>query len=188
MRPPARPRRRIVLSVTVTAALGTLALTAWLLRPTPNHSQAIPYTPQTRARTYTAYTACLLTDQGGTTSAPAAAVWTGMQAASNTTHAQISFLTMQGPDTPANAEVYINTLALRGCSLILAVGQAPTQGARDRASAFPGLLFMILAAPAATTASGQAPNLTSVAAADPAAIRAETQNQVARAANQVTTR
>jgi hypothetical protein len=111
-----------------------------------------------------------------------------MQAASNTTHAQISFLAMQGSGTPANADVYINTLALRGCSLILAVGQAPAQGARDRAPAFPGLRFITLNPPATTTAPSPQANLTSLTAADPAAIRAETQNQVARAANQGATR
>lgn len=103
------------------------------------------YRPAVRGRAYADYTACLLTDATGVTGTTAAPVWAGMRAASQATTAQISYLTIQGPDTAANADLYVNTLALRGCRVIVATGALPARGVADRASAYPHLRFITVA-------------------------------------------
>lgn len=120
------------------AAVCILGLLVYLLisaRP------ARAYEPQQRARAYTAYSACLLTDEAGVSAPSAAAVWAGMQAASSATHEKVSYLTMAGPDTEANAQTYIDTLALRGCDLVLGTGRLPDTAIAARAGAYPKLEF-----------------------------------------------
>jgi hypothetical protein len=144
----ARPRHSAGAALLVLAMIAGIAYLAW---PTTHHG----YQPATRTRTYTSYTACLLTDATGITGT-AAPVWAGMQAASHSTHEQVSYLTMQGADTAANADTYINTLALRGCDTILAAGTLPDQGVTDRAGAYPKLRFITIAASATVGTAGAA--------------------------------
>ena len=145
------PRRGAGAGVLLLAMIAGIVYLVW---PAPSHG----YQPADRTRTYTDYTACLLTDSTGITGT-AAPVWTGMQAASRTTREQVSYLTMQGDDTAANADTYINTLALRGCDIIVAAGVLPDQGVADRAGAYPKLRFITVAAaasagPSATASTG----------------------------------
>jgi basic membrane lipoprotein Med (substrate-binding protein (PBP1-ABC) superfamily) len=137
------PRRAAGAGLLILAVIAGIVYLAW---PTPYHG----YQPAVRTRAYTNSTACLLTDATGITGT-AAPVWAGMQAASRTNHEQVSYLTMQGADTAANADTYINTLALRGCDTILAAGTLPDQGITDRAGAYPKLHFITIATPAANT-------------------------------------
>lgn len=157
-------RYRIALGVTVGAAtVAALCVAAW-----PTHSATpAPYTPPVRARVYTDYTACLLTGPSGIADARAAQVWSGMEAASSTTRDQVSYLQLQGPQTAGSADAYINTLALRGCSLILTIGQIPGQGAADRAKDLPRDHFITVAGPTSTAA-----NITAVAATSPTDVTA----------------
>jgi hypothetical protein len=147
---PSQSRGRWFIAGAVAVLVVVIAITvaAWP-RNTPATKIALP---PTRARTFTSFSACLLTGPKGLQDSIAAPVWTALRADSTATHAQISYLTMLGPDTTAQAEAYINTLALRGCTAILAAGPAPAQGAIERAAAWPGShIFAIdpgLAAPA----------------------------------------
>jgi hypothetical protein len=122
-------------------AMSLIGAVAYLTWPRPGYGPR----PAARGRVYASYTACLLTDATGVTGTTAAPVWAGMQAASQATAAQISYLTIQGPDTAANAGRYVSTLALRGCRVIVATGALPAAGVADRANAYPDLRFIIVA-------------------------------------------
>jgi basic membrane lipoprotein Med (substrate-binding protein (PBP1-ABC) superfamily) len=164
--------------ISLGALIGTvaIALTALALRPHHHQTHAV-YTPPVRARVYTAFTACLLTSPTGIADTRSAPVWAGMEAASTSTRAQISYLEIQGPQTAANADAYVNTLALQGCSLILTVGQAAGQGADDRAKALPHSRFITIGGPASA-----ATNITAVTATSPTAVTAAVKALIATSA------
>jgi basic membrane lipoprotein Med (substrate-binding protein (PBP1-ABC) superfamily) len=150
------PRRSTGAALLVLCVIAAIVYLVW---PTPDHGRQ----PAVRARTYTNHTACLLTDATGITGT-AAPVWTGMQDASGITDEKVSYLTMRGADTAANADTYINTLALRGCDIILADGASPDQGITDRAAAYPKLRFIAIAGPttATPTPTPNLPNVTTI--------------------------
>lgn len=152
------------------ALVAAAALISFLLWPNPPGAVRIQ-SPATRARAYSAYTACLLTGPKGLADPAAAPVWTGLREASAATSAQISYLTILGADTTANAEIYINTLALRGCSTILAAGAIPADGALKTAAAWPG--HRIIAIEPADSAAKPPANLTVLDQATPAALTAQ---------------
>lgn len=164
------------------AAIGVvlgLALVAVLTLTTSTHHQrTVPavYSPPVRARVYTSFTACLLTGPDGVADGKAAPVWAGMQAASASTHAMASYLALQGAQTTANAEAYIDALSMRGCSLILTSGALPGEGAVARAAALPNSRFITVGAPA-----GKAANITAVTATIPAVVTRTVANLVAAA-------
>lgn len=174
----------------VLLVLCVIAGIVYLVWPTPSQGNQ----PAVGTSAYTNYTACLLTDSTGITGA-AAPVWAGMQGASRITHEKVSYLTLQGADTAGNAGIYINTLALRGCNIILAAGALPDQGVADRAAAYPKLRFIAITGPAAASATGTtattgspAPtptaspaNVTTIAETVPAAISAAVQTALVRA-------
>ena len=151
-KPLPRPGKRAAITGSVVVACivaATVALTRPSSQPAPGH-----VVPAARAQAYSAYTACLLTGGDGLADPVAGPVWAGMQATSNTTHAQVSYLAMLGPASTHNADAYINTLALRGCSIVLAAGSVPAEGAIERAAAWPHLT--VVAVVPATGAHGQA--------------------------------
>jgi basic membrane lipoprotein Med (substrate-binding protein (PBP1-ABC) superfamily) len=82
----------------------------------------------TAASQYTASVACLLTDSHGISAAPASTVWAGMEDAARATHAKATYLTVNGPDTAANAIPYASSLIEEHCNVVLAVG-TPQAGA-----------------------------------------------------------
>ena len=123
----------------VVAALG-IGLGVFLTHPS-HPARALP---PTRARVYTAFDACLLTDAAGVGSAQAAPVWSGMQAASLQSSGKVSFLSVYGPDTAANAVPYVNTLVQRQCNLVLAVGPSQVAAAREQAAVFPKVQFVVV--------------------------------------------
>ncbi|MER5791658.1 hypothetical protein [Streptomyces sp. NPDC001980] len=98
--------------------------------------------PTPRARQYTSFAACLLTDANGITGAQAAPVWAGMQDASLATHAKASYLAVAGPETEANAQAYANTLIQQRCDLVLAVGKGPASAVRKLAPSSPESRFI----------------------------------------------
>lgn len=104
-----------------------------------------------------------------------------MEAASSSTRAQVSYLAMQGPDTAVNAETYINTMAMRGCSVIIAAGPVPAQAAGVQAAAWPARRLVAIPALSSTGAGTGAAsaeptpasaNLTALTAPDAKALTA----------------
>lgn len=124
-----------VIGLAVLASLVSLVILQ-LQSPPP------PYHPAARSRQYADYTACLLTDENGISGPAAAAVWSGMQQASTKTTEQVSFLAVQGDQSLANAETYFNTLAGRGCDIILAAGALPAQAANTRSASYPKITVL----------------------------------------------
>jgi hypothetical protein len=92
----------------------------------------------------------LLTDGDGVASAQAAPVWAGMQAASLTTSGKVSFLVVSGPDTEANAVVFVNTLIQRKCNLVLAVGASESMAAQAQSKVFPAVRFVVVGSASAS--------------------------------------
>lgn len=138
-------------------------------------ASAETHTPEIRARTYSSIADCLLTGPDGIQSTTAAAVWAGMQAASTSSRAQVSYLSMLGADTLANAQAYINTLVLRGCNVILAVGTAPVRAANEQAAVWPHQRLIAITAgtsPTAATAA-QSGNLTVLPASNPQTLQGQ---------------
>jgi basic membrane lipoprotein Med (substrate-binding protein (PBP1-ABC) superfamily) len=101
-------------------------------------------TAQSRARQYTAFDACLLTDAHGVVGADAAAVWAGMEDASLATHAKVSWAQVYGPATVANAVPYVNTLVQGRCDLVLAVGPEQTAAVEQVAQTAPHVRFVVV--------------------------------------------
>ncbi|WP_157562580.1 hypothetical protein [Micromonospora chokoriensis] len=110
------------------------AIASWALWPSSS--------PPPRERQYRATTACLLTDDKGLVGEQAQATWKGMQAASVATLVKVQYLSVPGPQTPANAAAYFNSLALQKCALIFATGEAPIAAMLDGYSRFPELRYV----------------------------------------------
>jgi hypothetical protein len=72
-----------------------------------------------------------------------------------------------GAESPDNVDTYVNTLIVRRCDLVLAVGAAETASAVRQAPAFPASRFAVVGASAAGT------NIARIDGADPAAVTAE---------------
>ena len=97
-----------------------------------------------RASQYTASTTCLLTNSHGISAAPASTVWAGIEDASTATHAKATYLTVNGPDTAANAIPYANSLIEERCNVVLAVGTPQTGALIQIASRNPRTSFVIV--------------------------------------------
>ena len=91
-----------------------------------------------RSRQYGDARACMLTGAGGVSDPVAAAAWAGMQGASSSTRAMISYLSVPAPATRASAQPYVASLVQRQCGVIVAVGQAQTAAAWSAATASGG--------------------------------------------------
>ncbi|MER6984441.1 hypothetical protein ABT317_47730, partial [Streptomyces carpinensis] len=93
-----------------------------------------PPIPDTRARHYTETDACLLTDGDGITAGTTAAdVWQGMQDASRTTHARVSYGQVTGEQSVGNARPFLNGMLQRSCDVVLAVGRPEVTAASETA-------------------------------------------------------
>ncbi|MEV4943924.1 BMP family ABC transporter substrate-binding protein [Streptomyces zaomyceticus] len=89
--------------------------------------------PDTRARAYEDYDACLLTDDRGiVTGSQAAPVWEGMQAASLDKRIRVTFVPVMGEKSVANARPFLNGLMQRDCEIVVASG-APQVAAAEAA-------------------------------------------------------
>lgn len=155
--------RRYWWALTGVVVVFGMGLGVYLSRPAASQ-RALP--PPPRARVYTAFDACLLTDSAGVGSAQAAPVWSGMQAASLKTSGKVSFLSVYGPDTAANAVPYVNTLVQRRCDLVVAVGASQAAAARQQAAVFPKVRFVVVddgpsAGNVAVVAPGKTANVSS---------------------------
>lgn len=139
-------------------AVGIMVGAAILLQP----GGSKPTSVDPRTRISVDYSACLLTGPDGSTAQPAKAVWAGLQQAALTTSERASEQATLGAQTLDNAETYINTMALRQCRAIVAVGTLPTQAAELRADAFPSVSFVLVAVASQQT---KRPNVTVIAPA-----------------------
>lgn len=124
-----------------------------------------------RARQYTASQACLLTDAQGISGSQAATVWQGMEDASLSTHAKVTYLSVSGPATAANAIPYANSLIQRHCDVILAVGDPQTGAVMQIAHSTSKTHFVIVGSSMGST-SGNVTRLS---------LSPSTRSQVARA-------
>jgi hypothetical protein len=127
-------------------AVALVGLGVYLALPSAQPGRVLP---PPRARVYSAFGACLLTDSDGVAGQAAAPVWAGMQAASLKTSAKVSYLAVSGPDTVANAENFVNTLVQRKCDLVLAVGVTEASAVQARAKAYPAVRFVVVGSGAA---------------------------------------
>jgi hypothetical protein len=113
--------------------------------------------PPARARVYENVDACLLTGSGGLADPTAAQVWAGMEDASRSTTARVSYLAVTGPPTEAQAEPYVGSLLVSGCKVVVASGAAERAAALTDAGKFNAVRFVVAGA-----AVGSPPNVTAL--------------------------
>jgi basic membrane lipoprotein Med (substrate-binding protein (PBP1-ABC) superfamily) len=100
--------------------------------------------PAPRARSYLAFTACLLTNPQGLASPQAAAAWAGLENASATTRAKVQYLAVPpGTTTAASARPYLASLLLRKCSVVVATGPAQVAAVDADARQFGSVKFAV---------------------------------------------
>jgi hypothetical protein len=140
-----RPRRWWLptAAIIAAAAIATIVLAT-------HRSPATRTLPPPRARQYSAYTACLLTGPNGLADPTVSPIWAGMQEASTSTHAQISYLAVTGPQTAGNAYPYATALLQRRCNAIIATGTAPTAAITQLAPGNSATKFATIGGPATT--------------------------------------
>ncbi|MCS0600210.1 hypothetical protein NX794_03015 [Streptomyces sp. LP11] len=132
--------RAIALTAGAVAVVGALVVTGVLLS---RHDDRPPV-PDTRARHYTETDACLLTGENGITTGAAADVWRGMQDASLTTHARVSYAQVTGEQSTGNARPFLNGMLQRSCDVVLAVGKPEVTAAAQSASGYGKVGFVLV--------------------------------------------
>jgi basic membrane lipoprotein Med (substrate-binding protein (PBP1-ABC) superfamily) len=135
-----------------------------------------PPVPDTRARHYNDVDACLLTDKKGITGETAATVWQGMQDASLKTHARVSYTSVAGEQSAANARPYLNGLLQGSCDVLLAVGGPEVTAAAQTAPQYRKVGFVLVG-----TGGGEKPaaNVTGIDTGD--SLRTDVAGAVERA-------
>ncbi|MEU5533188.1 hypothetical protein [Streptomyces sp. NPDC020362] len=108
------------------AVVGALVVTGALLF---RHDDRPPV-PDTRARHYTETDACPLTGKDGIKGSTAADVRQGMQDASRTTHARVSYDQVPGEQSVGNTRPFLNGRLQRSCDVVLADGRPEVTAAR----------------------------------------------------------
>ncbi|MFF7383328.1 BMP family ABC transporter substrate-binding protein [Streptomyces griseoluteus] len=101
--------------------------------------------PDTRARQYKEFDACLLTgDTGIARGTDAASAWRGMQRASLETRARINYVPVTGAQSVANTQPFLNSLMQRHCGVLVAVGAPQARVARAAAAEHPEVRFVVV--------------------------------------------
>ncbi|GAA4262717.1 hypothetical protein [Dactylosporangium darangshiense] len=95
--------------------------------------------PAPRERQYKSTTACLLTDDKDLAGDLAKAAWAGMQDASLATLIKVQHLAITGPQTPANALTFYNSLGVQHCTVIIAAGDVPVAAMTQGYAGFPDI-------------------------------------------------
>lgn len=142
-------RRRWPWPVVVSVLL--IAVLVWASWP----SSAQRLTPDPRSRQFSSFTVCVLTGSGGITDPQAAAVWAAVSDASKATGAQGSYLSVPAPDTLDSAEMYVNTLASRRCSLVVTIGASEASAVDAGAATYSSQRFIVVGASASSAANVQ---------------------------------
>ena len=134
------PGRWIVLGLCTAVAGAGIGL-AVSGGPLPWSSGGQP--PQFQERAFENVDACLLTGVSGLSDPQAAQVWAGMQDASKATTARVSYQTVTGPATEAQAAPYAGTLLVQGCKVIVASGDPERAAVLADASQFSSVRFVV---------------------------------------------
>ncbi|MFF9361848.1 type 1 periplasmic-binding domain-containing protein [Streptomyces griseoluteus] len=101
--------------------------------------------PDTRARQYKEFDACLLTgDKGIAQGTDAASAWQGMQRASLKTRARINYVPVTGAQSVANTRPFLNSLMQRHCGVLVAVGAPQARVAREAAADHAEVRFVLV--------------------------------------------
>ncbi|WP_406455808.1 hypothetical protein OH768_21035 [Streptomyces sp. NBC_01622] len=103
-----------------------------------------PPIPATRARHYTDTDACLLTDHQGINGTTAATVWRGMQDASLRTHTRVSYSSVTGEQSTANARPFLNAMLQSSCEVVLAVGGVEVKAAQETTGRYAKVGFVLV--------------------------------------------
>jgi hypothetical protein len=114
--------------------------------------------PPARARAYESVDACLLTGSRGLADPAAAQAWAGLEDASKSTTARVSYLAVTGPPTQAAAAPFAGSLLVSGCKVVVASGAAERAAALADAGKFSSVRFVVTGA-----AAGSPPNVTALA-------------------------
>ncbi|MBM6403442.1 hypothetical protein JQN72_04185 [Phycicoccus sp. CSK15P-2] len=109
-----------------------------------------------RAREYLDVTACLLTADRGLADPEAAAVWAGMQEASEATGTRVRYLAVAGDQTVENAATFLASLAQADCTRIYAAGDLPRETVDATAAQFPDVGFVVIGV------AQEAPNVSTI--------------------------
>jgi basic membrane lipoprotein Med (substrate-binding protein (PBP1-ABC) superfamily) len=135
-----RSRRGWIIAAGIAATVVIVgAVLAGLLLP-----GSTPVPGASRARAYTAFDACLLTDSRGLAGPQAAQAWAGMEAASLSTHAKVEYLPVAGAQTTGSALPYLASLVQRHCNVVVAVGTAPVSAVTASARRFSTVRFAVV--------------------------------------------
>ncbi|MFJ2392974.1 hypothetical protein ACIOTI_09525 [Streptomyces sp. NPDC087843] len=122
--------RTLALLAGAVIVVAAVAVTGYFL----SRTETARHLPDTRARSYKDVDACLLTGKDGITAGTTAAqVWEGMQDASLTTRARVSYVTVTGEQSAAHARPYLNSLLQRSCDVVLAAGRPQVEAAEQAA-------------------------------------------------------
>lgn len=112
-----------------------VAVVVWLVWPDPPDR-----TP--RALEYRDFDVCVLVGTGGITGEPAAAAWAGLQKVAAEATVRLSYLTVTGPQTEEQAELFVPTLVQQGCDIIVAVGSNQAAAAGALTAMYPDIGFL----------------------------------------------
>jgi hypothetical protein len=134
-------RRWLGLGGVMVVVAGAVALGVWAL----GRGSAAPSPAAARARVYETFQACLLTGPRGIIGAPAGQAWAGMEDASLKTRAKVSYLTVSGPATEANAASFLGSLLVRKCDVIIAADPPEQAAVLADARRFPRVRFIVAA-------------------------------------------
>lgn len=150
----------------------------WLFWPS---KPAIPGAE--RVRQYTNVRACLLTGADGVAGAEAAAAWAGMQGASSSSLAMVSYLPVPPPGGETAAVPYLASLVQRQCAVIVAVGQAQAVAATSEAARYRGVRFIVIARGRAGAAGPATSGVIRISAGPAAQVRSAVEAAVSAAVN-----
>lgn len=139
---PLRAHARLASGVAALVVLGAVAFA--LSGDDDEETGSAP--PDTRAREYRDFDACLLTGEDGIARGTVAAtVWEGMQQASGETRARVTYVPVTGEQSAANARPFVNGLVQRKCDVVLAVGTSQVRAAEAAAAQHPSVPFVVVA-------------------------------------------
>lgn len=134
-------RTLITAGATLLAATG---IATYLALPSPTPPRTYP---PARTRTTIDFTACLVASAAGIDATPQSqAVWQGLLDAQKSTNIRIQTFHASGAETMANAQITVNTLALRGCNLVTAATPTEAAAVEQQAHLFTGTQFAVVTA------------------------------------------
>lgn len=155
-----------------------VALLIWVFWPS---KPAIPGAE--RVRQYANVRACMLTGTDGVNGSEAAAAWAGMQGASSSSRAMVSYLPVPAPGGTAAAVPYLASLAQRQCAVIVAVGQAQAAAATLEAARYRDVRFIVIAAGRADAAGPATSGVIRISDGPAAQVRSAVEAAVSAAVN-----